>query len=166
MTPTKIKNWLEERPAFSLDGEYAAGERPRHGFPSPFLPQVSMALAQSRGRGPRTHVLRRFRTFFFFRIEFQGHENVAAKCLETSPRNVSRKRLREKRFSDEQGRIRHTGVSSSFHRTLRLHEMQVLRFHRNSTQSRSLKKSFVCKCVRIQCGWTHRSPLGVSEGPS
>ena len=51
-------------------------------------------------------------------------------------------------FSDEQGRIRHTGVSSSFrgvetisklsfHRTLRPHEMQVLRFHSNSTQGRS-----------------------------
>ena len=45
---------------------------------------------------------------------------------------------REKKFSDEQGRIPHTGVSSSFrgvetisklrcHRTFRPHEMQVLR---------------------------------------
>ena len=65
------------------------------------------------GAGAATHMLGRFRTSLF-RIEFQGHENVSAKCLETSPRNVSRKHLREKRFSDEQGRIRHTGVSSSF----------------------------------------------------
>ena len=101
------------------------------------------------GAGAATHMLGRFRTSLF-RIEFQGHENVSAKCLETSPRNVSRKHLRKKRFSDEQGRIRHTGVSSSFrevetitklsfHRTLRPHEMQVLRFHSNSTQGRSVE---------------------------
>ena len=55
---------------------------------------------------------------------------------------------------DEQGRIRHIGVNSSFrgvetisklsfHRTLRFHEMQVLRFHMNSTQGWSLNNAYV-----------------------
>ena len=71
----------------------------------------------------------------------------------------------------------HTGVSSSFrgvetisklsfHRTLRPHEMQVLRFHRNSTQGRSLKKSFVCKCVRIMAyvsAWSPSTSYAATE---